>query len=184
MIPVCLALAAAQPGPCAQVATWRPAATDADRERLRDWRTAWTEALDQARAKAQTPPADPLFDLDHPLDRPLPPAGNYRCRFVKLGGAAGLATREWGRCRIDGDRFVKFDGPQRPTGRLYADGASRGVFLGTLLLGDEVRPLDHGRDVGRDMAGFVERIGEARWRVVLPYPRFESTLDLIELVPA
>jgi hypothetical protein len=34
------------------------------------------------------------------------------------------------------------------------------------------------------MIGAVERIGPARWRIALPRPRFESTLDLIELVPA
>jgi hypothetical protein len=34
------------------------------------------------------------------------------------------------------------------------------------------------------MAGLVERIGARRWRLVLPYPRFESTLDVIEIVPA
>ncbi len=35
----------------------------------------------------------------------------------------------------------------------------------------------------RDMAGVLERIGERRWRLVLPYPRFESLLDVVELVP-
>ena len=30
----------------------------------------------------------------------------------------------------------------------------------------------------------LERVGEARWRLVVPWPRNESNLDLIELVPA
>jgi hypothetical protein len=34
------------------------------------------------------------------------------------------------------------------------------------------------------MAGVVERIGERRWRLVLPYPAFESTIDIVELIPA
>jgi hypothetical protein len=51
-------------------------------------------------------------------------------------------------------------------------------------LGDEKRPMRYGRDVNRDMAGLIERIGPQRWRVVLPYPRFESVLDVVELVPA
>jgi hypothetical protein len=58
------------------------------------------------------------------------------------------------------------------------------VFLGTLQLGDEQRALQYGRDRERDMAGVVERIGERRWRLVLPYPHFESTIDIVELVPA
>ena len=34
------------------------------------------------------------------------------------------------------------------------------------------------------MAGLVERIGDNRWRLVLPAPAYESMLDVIELVPA
>ena len=34
------------------------------------------------------------------------------------------------------------------------------------------------------MAGLVERIGDNRWRLVLPAPAYESLLDVIELVPA
>jgi len=34
------------------------------------------------------------------------------------------------------------------------------------------------------MAGLIERIGTRRWRVVLPYPHFESVLDVVELIPA
>ena len=60
----------------------------------------------------------------------------------------------------------------------------RQVFFGTLVLGDEIRALGYGRDATRDMAGAMERIGPQRWRLVLPYPRFESTLDVIELTPA
>ena len=30
--------------------------------------------------------------------------------------------------------------------------------------------------------GYVERIGEERWRLVLPWPHFESKLDILELV--
>jgi hypothetical protein len=34
------------------------------------------------------------------------------------------------------------------------------------------------------LAGYIERIGDKRWRLVLPYPRFESLLDVVEIVPA
>jgi hypothetical protein len=57
------------------------------------------------------------------------------------------------------------------------------VFLGTLQLGDERRSLEYGHDRERDMAGLMERIGDSRWRLVFPYPAFESTIDIIELVP-
>jgi hypothetical protein len=31
--------------------------------------------------------------------------------------------------------------------------------------------------------GVGERIGERRWRIVFPYPHFESLADVIELTP-
>jgi Domain of unknown function (DUF4893) len=59
----------------------------------------------------------------------------------------------------------------------------RQVFLGTLVLGDERRAMQYGRDQERDVAGFVERIGPNRWRMLLPRPHFESQIDVMELVP-
>ena len=44
--------------------------------------------------------------------------------------------------------------------------------------------MQYGRDPDRDLAGWVERIGDNRWRLILPYPIYESTLDVLELVPA
>ena len=35
----------------------------------------------------------------------------------------------------------------------------------------------------RDVAGYVERIGPSRWRLVMPQPHFESKVDVMELVP-
>jgi hypothetical protein len=57
------------------------------------------------------------------------------------------------------------------------------VFLGTLQLGDEPGVLKYGHDRERDMAGLLERIGDRRWRLVFPYPAFESTIDVLELIP-
>jgi hypothetical protein len=52
-----------------------------------------------------------------------------------------------------------------------------------LVLGDESRALQYGRDTERDVAGFVERIGPNRWRLIMPRPHFESIMDVMELVP-
>ena len=132
--------------------------------------------------------ADPdLFAPDRALSRPLPPDGDYRCRTVKLGrqGSVGIdyITYPWFRCRVFDGRLAKIDGSQRLAGRLHADTDARGVLLGTLVLGDERRPIGYGRDRGRDVAGLVERIGPARWRVVFPSPAYESLLDVLELRP-
>jgi hypothetical protein len=58
------------------------------------------------------------------------------------------------------------------------------VLLGSLVLGDEERAMQYGQDEMRDVAGFVERIGPNRWRLVMPEPHFESRLDVMELVPS
>jgi len=53
-----------------------------------------------------------------------------------------------------------------------------------MYLINEARAMQYGNDPDRDVAAFVERIGPARWRMVMPRPAFESTLDVMELVPA
>lgn len=175
-------------------AAWQTIATPADRDRLRHWRRAWSVALPKARAADRRAiAAEPLlFDPDRALPGALPPAGKYRCRTFKLGGQ-GTAMRDftaypWFECRIGDEGEVKSlhkaTGSQRPTGLLFTDTDTRAVFLGTLVLGDESSPLRYGVDATRDIIGYVERIGDKRWRLVLPYPRFESTLDVVELVPA
>lgn len=188
--------AAAQEAPPPSAAQWRAAATEADRVRLRGWRSAWIAGLNQARGgDAGAIAADPvLFDPDRALDDPMPPAGTYRCRVFKLG-ARGNATAMasftaygWFTCRIDGDgdvrRFTKTDGSQRPAGTLYRDTSQRGIFLGTLAVGDESMAFRYGQDAQRDMIGIVERIAPARWRIALPSPHFESLIDIFEIVPA
>lgn len=175
-------------------APWREIATEADRDRLRKWRDAWTQALPLARAMdAQAIAAEgALFEPDRALpDAALPP-GTYRCRVFKLGGL-GTATRDFTawpavgcRVTVEGDvrRLAKTNGAQRPSGLLLPENAAREIFIGTLILSDETAPMRYGHDAARDMIGYVERIGDKRWRLVLPWPRFESTLDVVELVPA
>jgi len=175
-------------------ANWRSLATDADRDSLRNWHQAWDEALPAAQKDASAViAADPvLFDPDRALEDPMPPAGRYRCRTYKLGkggtAPASFITYPWLECSIAEDgkskALVKLNGSQRPTGVLFADTKARSIFLGTLVLGDETAPLRYGLDNDRDMIGYLEQIEPKRWRLVLPYPRFESTLDIIELVPA
>lgn len=161
---------------------------------MRAWRDAWIEALEEARAAghaAEIAAEGALLEPDAALTEPLPPPGDYDCRTSKLGSASqGLldyVAYPAFRCRIrdQGGRLtlVKLTGSQRPVGRLYADTERRMVFLGTMQLGDESRAYEYGVDGERDVAGLVERVGDDRWRLVVPYPRFESLLDVIELTP-
>jgi hypothetical protein len=175
-------------------ADWRRVATPDDRVRLRNTRQAWLEALAKARAAGQgraITAQGVLFDPDRALAGAKPPSGDYRCRVFKLGrqrpGNRDFTAYPAFRCRIDPEgemlSFYKIGGSQRPAGLVFDDGRYRQIFLGTLSLGDEQNPMDYGRDANRDMAGIVQRIGPRRWRLVLPYPHFESLLDVVELVP-
>jgi hypothetical protein len=192
------ACASDETGPAAAVPAvpdWRNVATSSDRERLRGWRTAWTRALDAARAGGHDQAlADEgvLLDPDAALTEPAPPAGEYRCRTIKIGArSAGLldfvAYPQFA-CRIAPGEgalsFTKLSGSQRPLGRLFTDSSRRLIFLGTIQLGDEQGVLRYGRDQDRDMIALLERIGERRWRLVFPSPHFESLVDVIELIPA
>jgi len=174
---------------------WHRVATDRDRERLRTWRDAWMAALAKVRAAGQAAALGAhgaLFDPDRALDGTAPPAGRYRCRVFKLG-ANGAGMRDFTpypsyECRVSDEGEVsslyKIGGSQRPVGLIFPDGPRRQIFLGTMMFADETKPIDYGHDEGRDMAGYVERVGERRWRLVLPWPKFESLLDVIELVPS
>jgi hypothetical protein len=173
---------------------WHILATEDDRSRLRRWRQAWTEALAGARPAhaAEIAGEGALLDPDAALPGARLPTGDYRCRTIKLGtrqaGAAPYRVYPAVRCRVGAQsarlRLTALDGPQRPIGILFPDTGRRLIFLGTLQLGDEALALRYSRDTERDMIGIVERVGENRWRLVFPYPHFESLLDVIELVPA
>lgn len=173
---------------------WRAVATDQDKQRIRTWYMSWKTALSDVRAKGYGPQldADPiLFKPMAALNDVRLVAGNYRCRTTKLGakGRSGLAYVQysWFRCRVESDGngklLMKLTGSQRPSGRIFADEFNREVFLGTLALGDEQTAVPYGSDRMRDIAGVIERIGDQRWRMVLPQPAYESLLDVVELVP-
>lgn len=173
---------------------WRMVATNSDRQRLREWRTAWTRALAAARAAghaAEITREGALLEPDAALLGGPIPNGRYRCRTIKLGArSAGLrdfTAYPAFACRIRQEKdlqgFAKLGGSQRPVGVIFPGNTLRQTFLGTLVLGDEQRAMQYGSDPERDVAGHVERVGPRRWRLVLPLPRFESLVDVIELVP-
>ena len=174
---------------------WRSVVTNADRTRLREWRTSWTRAVARVQASgngARLAAEGALLDSDRALPGATPPPGTYRCRAFKLRAKAphmpAYTVDRWSECRVSRrgsvDLLEKTTGVQRVTGRLLPDGSTRAVFLGTLVLGDETNALHYGQDATRDIAGFVQRVEPARWRVVLPAPAFQSLLDVVELVPS
>ncbi len=195
LAPAAVAVARDEVVPAGRGTDWRVVATERDRGRLRHWRDTWTEALGQANRShaAEVAAGGALFEPDTALPGAQPPPGDYACRTVKLGRAPQGGTLDYVdyppfRCRIAeaGGRlqFTKLTGSQRPVGTIFPDNGRRMIFLGTLVLGDETRALRYSRDEERDMIGIVERVGDRRWRLVLPRPHYESLLDVIELTPS
>ena len=173
---------------------WRAVATGDDRQRLRDWRDAFNEALAQAQAAGhatEVASEGVLLQADAALGGEKIPNGDYRCRVIKLGaksaGMPGYIAYPPFSCRVSQmgklQHFDKLGGSQRHHGTIYPGDELRQTLLGTLVLGDETRAYQYGRDRERDLAGWIERIGDKRWRLVLPYPHYESKLDVIELTP-
>ena len=181
--------------PASAMPDWRSIATESDRERLREWRTAWMRGVTQAKGgghAGELAREGNLLNPDAAVEWQDPPPGEYSCRMIKVGakGAGPLDYIAYPAftCRIRQEHgmmsFAKLTGSQRPLGLFLPTQGNRMVFLGTLQLGDENRAMEYGRDRERDMAGVVERIGDNRWRLFFPYPHFESTIDVLELVPA
>lgn len=174
---------------------WRTVATDGDTARLTRLDDAWREALSEARAAGFGAELRTLGALVDPnagqAGRLQPPPSEYRCRTFKLGkmGETGLGYVAYPafRCLVEltpgGDLILsKMTGSQRTRGLIYPDTDRRLVFLGAQAwgAGETGFPL-YGEQPQRDQIGVVERIGDNRWRLVLPYPKQESKLDILEL---
>jgi hypothetical protein len=205
LVTLLVALAACGPRPTVEIIrsptmpratpAWREIATEDDRERLRNWRKTFAAAVAAARAAGhgdELTREGRLLDPDGALADPAIPDGNYRCRVTKLGakteGMLDYIAYPAFACRVGRDgslqRLDKLTGSQRYVGVIFPDDGMRQVFLGTLVLGDENRAMQYGQDKARDIAGFIERVGEQRWRLVMPSPHYESQTDVMELVPA
>ncbi len=183
-------------GPGATQLDWRAIITSADRDRYQRRDAAWTLALDQARRQpgsGDLAEVGTLIDPRAALRGPALSPGDYRCRTVKLGSQGGpeglgYVVYGWFACRIDqtprGLKFTKVTGSQRPSGLLFPEDGGHMVMLGSMSLASEPAANSYGQRPERDLVAVLERIGPARWRLVIPWPENESNLDLIELIPA
>jgi len=200
------------PGEPVALRDWRGIITASDRDRYSRRDAAWSLALQQARRQRGSGDLTPLGDLielqqlvveQFGLDALLepravrasvaPPPGDYRCRTVKLGSQGGedglgYVVYGWFACRIEqtprGLKFSKLTGSQRPSGLLFPENDREMVMLGSMALASEPPANSYGQRPDRDLVAVLERIGDSRWRLVIPWPQVESNLDLIELVPA
>lgn len=188
--------------------SWQEAATGADRKRLARLWEAWTGAMADIAANGQTPALSALGPVAvadagtmhanaadreaSPAKGPLPVPGAYLCRTLRLGqkGNKAAASRvqvgESYPCRIEAKEgslwFEQETGANRLGGRLYADG-DRLVFLGATALRGEMGVMPYGADPERNAIGALRALGPAQWRLELPWPTWQSMLDLVELTP-
>lgn len=184
------------PGGSGALRDWRGIVTAPDRDRYSRREAAWSLALQQARRQRGSGDLTGLGDLIEPdaARSPVtPPPGDYRCRTVKLGSQGGeeglgYVVYGWFACRIEatpnGLKFSKLTGSQRPGGLLFPENDRQMVMLGSMSLASEPPANSYGQRPDRDLVAVLERIGDRRWRLVIPWPQAESNLDLIELVPA
>ena len=175
---------------------WRQVVSAADASSLgrldQAWRLGRAQAEDGGFAQ-QVEALGPLVDpMAGQTGRLQPGPGTYRCRTIKLGtkGETGLAyvAYPFFRCTIEltpgGDLILtKTTGSQRTRGLLYPDTDSRLIFVGAQAWGaDETGFPTYGQQPERDQVGVFERVGPDRWRMVVPWPRVESKLEILELV--
>ncbi|MDP1738953.1 MAG: DUF4893 domain-containing protein [Caulobacter sp.] len=175
-------------------ALWRTVATAEDQDRVDRLDAAWRAALAEA-SHEHGAVLDSLSLLGVPggaLAGNLQPApGKYRCRTIKIGakgeGNLTYVAYGWFTCTIEltpgGDLILtKTGGSQRTRGLLYPDTDRRLVFVGAQAWGtDETEYPAYGQRVERDQVGVFERVGVSRWRLVLPWPKQESKLEILEL---
>lgn len=193
---ICAVSASAAPTAEAVLTTdWRKVATQADKSRLVRWRNAMLAAIASATKDGEghaIAQEGALLLPDAGLEQPAIPAGEYQCRTVKLGRngiyTKAFSVRAVSPCAFTSKggrmRLATTSGSQRVKGDIFPGNERRQIFLGTVVFGDETRAMDYGRDGARDAAGSLERIGEQRWRLLLPEPKFDSMMDIIEITPA
>jgi len=167
--------------------TWRGTVKLPDAAAIDAMPARWAAARARAgkRAARAIAAQGALFD-GAALDHPAPSPGPYRCRLVRLG-AGGVRNLPATTCFVGGDpgemlSFTRAGGSDAPGGWLYPDDVTtRYIFLGARQLRPGTSSLAYGKDATRNLAGVVERIGDFRWRLVIPVAA--DTLDVYELTP-
>ena len=177
--------------------SWAEVASTADMARIAAAPAAWTEALAAARKagfRRAIEEEGALLDPAAALARPEPTPGFYHCRVLRFG-KPGTRQRAFTAyksffCYVGvGDgrlALTKDEGSERWGGYLWddKDEPRRMIFLGAATLGKGEAPPPYGDDAGRNVAGILERIGDFRFRLVMPDPQSGSRLDVVELIAA
>lgn len=118
-----------------------------------------------------------------PIEGGYDPSGDWRCRFITLGGEPAVKVFDWLSCRIfdDGAGWViqKTEGSDRTMGRLYRLSDDRLLYLGALQVAEEA-PIWFGEDPTRNQMAVLNRLDDGRLRLEFPVPLGEGAFDILE----
>jgi hypothetical protein len=174
---------------------WRDAATPAGVAAVEALESLWIAALADAKGRGGTrtiAAEAPLLDPQAALPRAAPAPGPYRCRLLRVAAPGarvrGLSVSRSAFCFVGvaGDQlsFTSEVPAQRFGGYLYETKTSRElVFLGATAGARGQSKVGYGEDPARDIAGQFERIGEFRYRLLVPGAAAPELL-VFELVAA
>lgn len=203
-LPAVLAAAACQsaqppPGPNAprpsvvveEAEAWRSIASARDMAAIDGVAGRWDQALAASSAAGlsrRVAAEGILLVRDARLPRAAPAPGSYRCRYLRLG------ARRW-TASAPGFCFVGVAGGQlslatelrglRLGGYLWEQkGGERLVFLGAAVAAGARTAPGYGDAPAADRGGLLERIGEFRYRLVLPEVAPASGLTVVEMIAA
>jgi len=173
---------------------WRSVAAVSDAAAIDALPGDWAAARDSLRAARLARRAEaegPLLDPAAGLPRAAPAPGPYACRLIRLGGAPSQ-SRPWRESSgffcyvgVEGDRLslTVEGGQERLGGYLWEEKSSaRLVFLGAAVPPRRTLPA-YGDIPAANAVGTLERIGDFRYRLVLP-GRGGSRLVVYELEAA
>jgi hypothetical protein len=175
-------------------AGWRDQASGFDAHRLSQLDESRAKGLDEASRGATPSDLDAIHSvLDARIATATPSkiVGIWHCRTIKLGGITPNVIYSWFNCRISEHGkalyFEKLSGSQRTSGWLHPEGHGY-VYLGASYVTGEKphRYSGNGAEAGAaatpdDQIGYLSFLADGRARLELPYPRLESTFDVIEL---
>jgi hypothetical protein len=171
--------------------SWRRAASARDAAAIDGLAERWEQALAASRSAGfakRLAAEGALLVRGGGLARAAPAPGSYRCRSIRLG------ARKW-TASAQGFCYVGVEGGQlsfatelrglRLGGYLWElKSGDRLVFLGSAVPAGAKSAAAYGDNPAGDAGGLVERIGEFRYRVVLPAAAPASGLTIVELVAA
>lgn len=112
-------------------------------------------------------------------------AGDWQCRWMKLGGKPALAVSEWSACRMNEDDGVGETlelpmGAKRMLGFFFDDGPKRLIFVGVIDAKPAGSPADLRRSPGNRI-GYAFSTGPKRMRIEFPKPDAATPFELLEV---